>query len=99
MRRCPGSTTLSLSTTCVDPEAKKFLQKRRSFSAKKYTAIPEEIYHLLAVGFIREAHCPKWLSNVVLVKKPNCKWRICVDFIDLNKACLNDSFLLHPTLI
>ena len=32
--------------------------------------------------------------NVVLVKKANGKWRMCVDFMDLNKACPKDSFLL-----
>ena len=37
---------------------------------------------------------PKWLANVVLVKKSNGKWRMCVDFSDLNKACPNDSFPL-----
>ena len=29
-----------------------------------------------------------------MVKKANDKWRMCVDFTDLNKACLNDSFPL-----
>ena len=37
---------------------------------------------------------PKWLANVVLVKKANGKWRMCVDFTDLNKACPKDSFPL-----
>ncbi|XP_023892579.1 uncharacterized protein LOC112004567 [Quercus suber] len=37
---------------------------------------------------------PDWLANVVLVKKANGKWRIWVDFTDLNKACLKDSFPL-----
>ena len=45
-------------------------------------------------GFIREVHYPEWLANVVLVKKANGKWRMCVDFTDLNKACLKDSFPL-----
>jgi hypothetical protein len=31
---------------------------------------------------------------VVMVKKANRKWRMCVNFIDLNKACPKDSFLL-----
>ena len=31
---------------------------------------------------------------MVMVKKSNGKWRICVDFTDLNKACLKDSFPL-----
>ena len=29
-----------------------------------------------------------------MVKKPNRKWRICIDYTDLNKACPNDSFLI-----
>lgn len=37
---------------------------------------------------------PEWIFNVVLVKKTNRKWRMCVDFTDLNKACLKDSFPL-----
>ena len=34
------------------------------------------------------------MANVVLVKKANGKWRMCVDFTDLNKACSKDSFPL-----
>ena len=49
---------------------------------------------MLAAGFIREVHYPEWLTNVFLVKKANGKWRICVDFTDLNKACPKDSFPL-----
>ena len=37
---------------------------------------------------------PKWLSNVVLVKKANGKWRLCIDFTDVNRACPKDSFPL-----
>ena len=43
---------------------------------------------------MREVFNPEWLANVVMVKKNNGKWRICVDFTDLNKACLKDSFPL-----
>ena len=46
------------------------------------------------VKFIREVYYPDWLANVVMVKKANGKWRICVDFTDLNKACPKDSYLL-----
>ena len=48
---------------------------------------------MLAAGFIREVYYPNWLANVVLVKKANGKWRICVDFIDLNCACPKDNFI------
>ena len=37
---------------------------------------------------------PEWLANVILVKKANGKWRMCMDFTNLNKACLKESFPL-----
>ena len=76
----------------VDPTHKPIIQKRRRFNPKRYTAISEEVEKLFAAKFIREVHYPKWLANVVMVKKPNEKWRICIDYIDLNKTCLKDSF-------
>ena len=63
-------------------------------SAKKQAAIEAEVQKLLEAGFIREEKYPTWLANVVLVKKANGKWRMCVDYIDLNKACLKDCFPL-----
>ena len=48
----------------------------------------------MSVGFIQEVYYPDWLVNVVLVKKANGKWRMCVDFTSLNKACPKDSFPL-----
>ena len=53
-----------------------------------------KVQKLLEVGFVRECQYPEWISNVVLVKKTNGTWRMCVDFIDLNKACLKDSYSL-----
>ena len=44
--------------------------------------------------FIWEVYYPNWVANVVMVKKANGKWRMCVDFIDLNKACPKDSYPL-----
>ncbi|XP_074360246.1 uncharacterized protein LOC141700358 [Apium graveolens] len=35
-----------------------------------------------------------WMSLHVLVKKPNGKWRTCLDFTDLKKVCPKDSFPL-----
>ena len=43
---------------------------------------------------LQEVHYLEWLANVVMVKKANEKWRMCVDFIDLNQACPKDSFPL-----
>ena len=54
----------------------------------------DEVNKLLAVKFIREVHYPKWLANVVMVKKASEKWRMCVDLTDLNQAYPKDSFPL-----
>ena len=49
---------------------------------------------LLEVGFIREVEYPDWLANVVVVPKKEGKWRVCVDYTNLNNACPKDSFPL-----
>ena len=43
-------------------------------------------------GAIKEVFYLEWLANIVVVKKNSGKWRVCVDFIDLNKACQKDPF-------
>ena len=48
----------------------------------------------MAAGHIREIQYPEWLTNVVLVKKANGKWRMYVDFTDLNKAYPKGSYPL-----
>ena len=50
--------------------------------------------NILEVGFIREIKYPKWLANVVAVLKKGGKWRVCVDYMDLNEACSKDNFPL-----
>ena len=52
----------------------------------------QEVGRLKKVGAIKEIFFPKWLANTVVVRKKNGKWRVCVDFIDLNRACLKDPF-------
>jgi hypothetical protein len=52
---------------------------------EKIQAVKVEVQRLLDVGFIREVAYPKWLSNVVILKKKNGKWPMCMDFTDLNK--------------
>ena len=54
----------------------------------------DKVNKQLTANFIREVYYPEWLANVVMVKKANEKWRMCVDFMDLNSACSKDSFPL-----
>ncbi|KAL0451446.1 UNVERIFIED_CONTAM: Pro-Pol polyprotein [Sesamum latifolium] len=72
-------------------------QKKRHFGPEKDKIIQGEVNKLLTAGHIRETQFPKWLSNVVLVPKPGGKWKMCIDFRDLNKAYPKDFYALPST--
>ena len=79
----------------VDPFYPPKKQKSRR-SAKEYVeAIRQEVKKLKVAGAIKEIFFPGWLANNVVVKKKNGKWRVCVDFTDLNRACSKDLFPMH----
>ena len=78
----------------MDPKVWPVRQRRKKFNEERWQVIKEETKKLLSVGQIREIQYPKWFANVVLVKKANGKWRMCMDFTDLNKACPKDSYPL-----
>ena len=63
-------------------------------SPNRAFAVQEQVQSLLDTGFIHKIQYPTWLSNVVMVKKSNGKWRMCIDYTDLNKACLKDPYPL-----
>ncbi|RDY01387.1 Retrovirus-related Pol polyprotein from transposon 17.6, partial [Mucuna pruriens] len=69
-------------------------QKRRKQGEERRKAAREETNRLLTASFIREVQYPTWLANVVMVKKPNGRWRMCTDYTDLNKACPKDPYQL-----
>ncbi|RDX79202.1 hypothetical protein CR513_40405, partial [Mucuna pruriens] len=48
----------------------------------------------MLAGFVREVQYPTWLANVVMVRKPNGKWRMCTDYTNLNKASPKDPYPL-----
>ncbi|XP_075483550.1 uncharacterized protein LOC142523702 [Primulina tabacum] len=76
------------------PGSRPVKQKKRHFGPEKDKVIKEQVGELLKAGHIREVEFPTWLSNVVLVPKSTGKWRMCVDFRDLNKACSKDCYPL-----
>ena len=69
-------------------------QKRRNFAPERQKAIHEEVNKRLQAKAIREVEYTNWLANVILVKKANDKWRLCIDFTDINRAYPKDSFPL-----
>ncbi|RVX15817.1 Transposon Ty3-G Gag-Pol polyprotein [Vitis vinifera] len=78
----------------VFPAARPIRQKIRRFHPDRQRVIQDEINKLLEAGFIREVSYPDWLANVVVVPKKEGKWRVCVDYTNLNNACPKDSFPL-----
>uniref|UniRef100_A0A2N9IDL4 Uncharacterized protein n=1 Tax=Fagus sylvatica TaxID=28930 RepID=A0A2N9IDL4_FAGSY len=78
----------------VDPLIRPVVQKGRRISPFHQETVCEEVNRLVEARAIREILYPTWLSNTVVVKKKNGKWRVCIDFTDLNKACPKDPFPL-----
>ncbi|XP_075481218.1 uncharacterized protein LOC142521929 [Primulina tabacum] len=68
--------------------------KEETLVLKKDKVIDVHVKDLLKAGHIREIQFSTWLSNMVLVPKSTGKWRMCVDFRDLNKACPKDHYPL-----
>src|SRR6266540_6718582 len=78
----------------VFPYARPIRQKVRRQALERQDVIRLEVDKLLRAGFIREVRHPDWLENPVVVPKANDKWRVCIDYTDLNKACPKDPFPL-----
>jgi hypothetical protein len=78
----------------VDPTIRSRKQKLRKMSDDKAKGARNEVKRLLSAGVTREVTYPEWLGNTMMVKKVNGKWRMCIDFIDLNMACPKDEFPL-----
>ena len=69
-------------------------QPPRLSSKDHFDAVKDEVMKLKQAEAIKEVFYPEWLANTVVGKKKNGKWWVCVDFTDLNNACLKDSFLI-----
>ncbi|KAI3821347.1 hypothetical protein L1987_08913 [Smallanthus sonchifolius] len=78
----------------IEKDILNFLKGRKATFAWKHEDMTEEVERLLKSRMIREVKLPKWLASVVVVQKKNGKWRFCVDYTDLNKACPKDPFPL-----
>ena len=76
----------------MNPTAVPKKQPPRCSSKEHAKAVKEEVNKLKRAGTIKEVFYPKWLANTVVVKKKSGKWRVCVDFTDLNKVCPKDPF-------
>jgi hypothetical protein len=80
------------------PHSHAVQQRLRRFDEERHRAIGVELRKLLVAGFIKEVFHPTWLANPLLVKKKNGKWRMCVDYTILNKACPKVPFFGHESI-
>ncbi|XP_030946053.1 uncharacterized protein LOC115970586 [Quercus lobata] len=76
----------------VDPLYPLKKQKSRRSVKEHVETVRQKVKRLKEAGAIKEIFFPEWLANTVVVKKKNGKWRVCVDFTDLNRACPKDLF-------
>lgn len=91
----PGiDESVAMHSLDVGPQKTHVKQKCRTFAPERQLAIDSEVKKLLQADVICEIKYPEWLANVVLVKKPNGSWRMCVDYSNLNEACPKDSYPL-----
>ena len=71
----------------VNPSITPKKQPPRRLSKEHVEAVKSEVTKLKQAGAIKEVFYPQWLANTIVVKKKTGKWRVCVDFTDLNRAC------------
>ncbi|XP_072088112.1 uncharacterized protein [Arachis hypogaea] len=91
----PGiSPSVITHKLAINPAARPVAQKKRNLGTEKRLTSMDEAKKLIDANFIREIRFTTWLANIVMVKKHNGKWRMCVDFTDLNKACPKDAYPL-----
>ncbi|GKV33270.1 hypothetical protein SLEP1_g41798 [Rubroshorea leprosula] len=76
----------------TNPLKKPVAQKRRLFRGERLQAVKEEVEKLLQAGFVRKVDYCEWVANPVMVKKANGKWRMCIDYTNLNNACPKDCY-------
>ena len=68
----------------VDPSFPPKKKKPRKSAREHIKVVRSEVQKLNKARAIKEIYFLEWLANTVVVKKKNGKWRVCVDFTDLN---------------
>ncbi|KAK1653499.1 hypothetical protein QYE76_071304 [Lolium multiflorum] len=69
-----------------------FQQRARQMKAEVLEEVKKEIKKMLDAGFIRPCRYAEWISNVVPVEKKDGRWRVAIDFRNLNSATPKDEY-------
>ena len=78
----------------IEKDARPVCQLQRRLNPHLKDVVKAELQKLLDVNFIYPMFDSKWVSPLAVVPKKNRKWRICVDYRELNKATQKDHFPL-----
>ncbi|GJR00157.1 reverse transcriptase domain-containing protein [Tanacetum coccineum] len=68
-------------------------QKKRILAPERNKTMRKKVKELTKANILREVKYQTWMSNPIMVKKDDGRWKLCVDFTDINKACPKDH---HP---
>ena len=78
----------------IEENSRPIRQLQRRMNPNLREIVKEELQKLLNVNFIYPISDSRWVSPLVIVPKKNGKWRVCIDYRELNKATLKDHFPL-----
>jgi len=78
----------------IEENSRPIRQPQRRMNPNLREIVKEELQKLLKVNFIYPISDSRWVSPLVIVPKKNSKWRVCIDYMELNKANLKDHFPL-----
>src|SRR4026209_6425 len=69
-----------------------FQQPAPQMKAEVLEEVKKEVEKMLDAGLIRPSRYAEWISSVVPVQKKDGRWRVCVDFRDLNRVTPKDEY-------
>ena len=78
----------------IEENSRPIRQPQRRMNPNLREIVKEELQKLLNVNFIYPISDSRWVSPLAIVPKKNGKWRVCIDYRELNKATLKDHFPL-----
>ena len=98
-KNCMATSMSQLTTANLEPHSiittpeKPIKLKSYKLSKEHSDILKEGIISLLNKGLIIPSHSP-WSFPVLLVRKKNRKWRLCIDYRKLNEITIKDSYAL-----
>jgi hypothetical protein len=78
----------------IKEQSRPIHQPQRRMNPTLKEIVKEELHKILSLNFIYPIYDNQWVSPLIIVPKNNGKWRICIDYRELNKSTHKDHFPL-----